>query len=138
MIGHIESYDEELQTGAIKCEDDFFEFHINDWELDVLPKVGDDVDFMPEEDGSATSVGPVGAYLQDIRAIKNHYVAGVLGLVLGMLGAHRIYLGFYWLGAMQIAVTYLTGGYGLVWGFVEGVLLLTRHMHLDAKGRPLK
>jgi len=138
MIGHIESYDEELQTGAIKCEDDFFEFHIDDWELDVLPKVGDDVDFMPEEDGSATSVGPVGAYLQDIRAVKNHYIAAGLGIILGMVGAHRIYLGFYWLGIMQIALTYLTGGYGVVWGVVEGVLLLTRHMHLDGKGRPLK
>jgi len=138
MIGHIESYDEELQTGAIKCEEDFFEFHIDDWESDVSPKVGDDVDFMPEEDGSATSVGPVGAYLQDIRAVKNHYIAGALGLILGLVGMHRFYLGFYWLGIMQIAVTYLSGGYGVVWGVVEGVLLLTGHMHKDAKGRPLK
>jgi len=138
MIGHIESYDEELQTGAIECDDKFYEFHIDDWDAEGEPKVGDDVDFMPEDDGSASSVGPVGAYLQDIRAVKNHYIAGALGLVLGMVGAHRLYLGFYGLGIAQIAVTYLTGGYGVVWGFVEGALLLTGHMHKDAKGRPLK
>ncbi len=138
MIGHIESYDEETQTGVIECDDKFYEFHIDEWESESSPTAGDDVDFMPEEDGSATSVGPVGAYLQDIRAVKNHYIAAVLGLVLGMVGAHRLYLGFYWLAIMQMAVTYLSGGYGVVWGFVEAVLLFTGHFHRDAKGRPLK
>lgn len=138
MIGHIESYDEERQTGAIKCEDKFYEFHIDDWDGEVDPEEGADVDFMPEEDGSATNVGPMGAFLQDIRAVKSHKIAATLGIVLGMLGAHRLYLGFYWLGLMQIAVTYLSGGYGVVWGFVEGVLLFSGHMNKDAKGRPLK
>ncbi len=138
MIGHIESYDEELQTGAIKFEDQYFEFHIDDWDSEDSPKIGDDVDFMPEEDGSATRVGLVGAYLQDNRAVKNHYIAGALGIILGFAGMHRLYLGFYWLGILQIAVTYFSGGYGVVWGFVEGVLLLTGHMYKDAKGRPLK
>jgi len=138
MIGHIESFDEKRQTGAIKCDDAFYEFHIDDWEAESAPEVGDDVDFMPEDDGSATSVGPVGAYLQDIRAVKNHYIAAFLGLFLGFAGVHRLYLGFYWLGIMQIVVTYLSGGYGVVWGFVEAVLLFTGHMYKDAKGRPLK
>lgn len=138
MIGHIESYDEERQTGAIKCEDKFYEFHIDDWDSDEPPQVGNDIDFMPEDDGSATNVGPVGAHIQDIRAVKNHYVAGGLGILFGLVGLHRLYLGFYGIAITQMAVTYLTGGFGVVWGFVEGVLLLTGHISKDAKGRPLK
>ena len=138
MIGHVESYDKELQTGAIKYEDKFYEFHLDDWDSDASPEIGDDVDFMPEDDGRATSVGLVGAYLQDIKAVKNHYVAGVLGMLFGAIGLHRLYLGFYGLAIAQMAVTYLTGGFGVVWGFVEGVLLIGGQINKDAKGRPLK
>jgi TM2 domain-containing membrane protein YozV len=138
MIGHIESYDEERQTGAIKFEDKFYEFHLDDWDSDVSPKIGDDVDFMPENDGRATSVGPVGAYLHDRKAVKNHYVAATLGLLFGAIGLHRLYLGFYGLAIAQMAVTYVTGGFGVVWGFVEGVLLLGGQINKDAKKRPLK
>jgi len=138
MIGHIESYDKELQTGAIKSEDKFYEFHLDDWSSESEPETGDDVDFMPEDDGSASSVGPIGAYLKDTRAVKNHYVAGVLGLLFGALGIHRLYLGFYGLAIAQMAVTYLTGGYGVVWGFVEGILFLGGQLRRDGKGRPLK
>ncbi len=138
MIGHIESYDEKTQTGSIKCQDQFYEFHIDDWTSDTAPKAGDDVDFFPEDDGSASDVGPVGSYLQDLTPVKSHYVAGFLGLILGLAGIHRIYLGFYWIGILQLIVTFLTGGYGVMWGFIEGVLLLAGHMNKDAKGRPLK
>lgn len=138
MIGHIESYDNERQTGAIKSEDEFYEFHLDDWTSDTQPEVGDDVDFMPEEDGSASSVGPVGAYLHDLKPVKNHYLAGALGLLFGAIGIHRFYLGFYGLGIAQIVVTYLTGGFGVVWGFVEAILLLGGQINKDAKGRPLK
>lgn len=138
MIGHIESYDEARQTGAIKCEDKFYEFHIDDWTSDSEPLTGDDVDFVPEEDGTATDVGPVGAYVQDLRPVKNHYIAGVLGILLGAIGLHRIYLGFYGIAILQMFVTYLTGGFGVLWGFIEGVLLIGGQIHKDAKGRPLK
>ncbi len=138
MIGHIESYDEERQTGAIKYEDKFYEFHIDDWESESSPTAGDDVDFIPEDDGTASNVGPVGAYLQEIKPVKNHYIAGALGIVFGAIGLHRLYLGFYTMAVMQMVVTYLTGGFGVVWGFVEGALLLTGHINKDAKRRPLK
>lgn len=138
MIGHIESYDEECQTGAIKFEDKFYEFHIDDWTSDESPKVGDDVDFIPEEDGSASDVGLVGAYIHDLKPVKNHYIAGFLALFLGAIGLHRIYLGFYGIAVAQMVITYITGGYGVMWGFIEGILLLGGQMHKDAKGRPLK
>jgi len=138
MIGHIESYDDERQTGAIKSEDSFYEFHIDDWVAETVPKIGDDVDFIPEDDGSASDVGLVGAYLKSMAPVKNHYIAAFLGLLLGAVGAHRLYLGFYTIAILQMAVTFITGGFGVVWGFVEGILLFAGHIHKDAKGRELK
>ena len=138
MIGHIESYDDERQTGAIKCEEGFYEFHIDEWNADAEPKVGDEVDFVQEEDGSAINVGLIGKYVKNMQAVKNHYIAGVLGLVLGFAGVHRIYLGFYSIAIVQILLTYFTAGYGVMWGFIEGVLLIGRQINKDAKGRPLK
>ena len=41
-----------VQTGAIKYEGKFYEFHIDDWESDAEPKKRDNVDFIPEDDGS--------------------------------------------------------------------------------------
>ena len=138
MIGHIESYDDERQTGAIKYEDKFYEFHIDDWTSEDVPIIGDDVDFIPEEDGSATDVGPVGKYIKDIRPVKNHYIAAALGILLGWLGFHRFYLGFYPIGICQIILSFGLGfQYGFMWGFIEGCLLIGKLMNKDAKGRPL-
>jgi len=137
MIGHIESYDQDIQTGIIKVEDKFYEFYIDQWTENTDPKVGDDVDF-DMEDGKVTEVGLVGAYLKDTKPVKRKWVAAILGLIFGAIGLHRIYLGFYGLGIVQILVTLITGGYGVVWGFVEGVLLSTGYIYKDAKGRLLK
>jgi len=138
MIGHIESYDEKCQTGAIKCEDKFYEFHIDEWNLDTLPKAGDDVDFMPEDDGSATNIGPVGEYLQNTTAVKSRLTAGLLGVFLGAAGIHRFYLGFYTIGILQLIITVVTLGFGVVWGVIDGFLILSGHICKDGKGRPLK
>lgn len=140
MIGHIESFDDERQTGAIKSEDKFYEFHIDEWTPDSPPKVGDDVDFVPEDDGSATNIGLLGAYLKDMRAVKSSKIAGALGLfpVTGAFGIHRIYLGFYGIAILQILFTLVTGGFGVMWGFLEGFLLFGGQIVKDAKGRPLK
>ncbi|WP_031433902.1 TM2 domain-containing protein [Methylomarinum vadi] len=138
MIGHIESYDNKIQTGIIKFEDKFYEFYIDQWELESPPQPGDDVDFDIDEEGKVIDVSPVGAYLRDTKPVKRKWVAVVLGLLFGAVGLHRIYLGFYGLGIAQILVTLITGGYGVMWGFIEGVLLMTGHIYKDAKGRFLK
>jgi TM2 domain len=137
MIGHIESYNNDVQTGVIKYEGKFFEFYIDVWTSEKPPKAGDDVDFLLE-DGAVTEVGLLGAYVKDVRPVKRRAIATALGLILGAVGAHRFYLGFYGIGLMQAAVTLATGGFGVVWGFVEGFLLFTGHINKDAKGRPLK
>lgn len=137
MLGHIESYDERCQTGVVKSEDQFYEFHIEQWTSDEPPRQGDDVDF-DHEDDKVIEISPVGAYLLDTRPVKNHIVAGILGLLFGAIGLHRLYLGHWGLAITQAIVTFLTGGFGVVWGFIEGVLILTGHIHKDAKGRLLK
>lgn len=137
MLGHIESYEERFQTGVIKHNDQFYEFHIDQWTANEPPKVGDDVDF-DHEDGTVIEVGPVGAYLVESKPVKSRLLAALLGIILGALGAHRIYLGFYGLGIAQILVTLITGGFGVVWGFIEGVLIFAGHINKDAKGRLLK
>ena len=143
MIGHIESYDDERQTGAIKYEDKFYEFHIDDWTSEEEPKIGDDVDFIPEDDGSATDVGLLGAYIKDMHPVKNHYIAAILGILFGSLGLHRIYLGFYQIAIAQIILTVGLGPfigfqYGFMWGLIEGGLLVAKLMNKDSKGRALK
>jgi TM2 domain-containing membrane protein YozV len=137
MLGHIESYDPKFQTGVIKFEDKFYEFHLDQWTAEEPPKHGDDVDFDYEE-ATVTEVSPVGAYLKDTRPVKRRWVAAILGLVFGAIGLHRIYLGFYGIGIAQILLTLVTGGYGVMWGFIEGILLFTGHIYKDAKGRLLK
>ncbi|MDO9104650.1 MAG: TM2 domain-containing protein [Methylovulum sp.] len=137
MIGYIESYDAESQTGVIKAEDKAFAFHLDDWMAQVPPEQGDDVRFT-EEDAHARGIDLVGAYLEKPKAVKYKYLAVLLGLLLGYAGVHRFYLGYYKIGLAQIAVTLATVGYGALWGFIEAVLIFGGHINKDAKGRPLK
>ena len=137
MLGQIESYDKDRQAGVIKVDETLYDFHIDRWGDDALPKVGDDVDFI-EEDGKIIEVGLKDTFVQDERPVKRRWVAGILGLFLGLFGVHRFYLGFYTIGIMQIIFTLATQGYGLMWGFIEAVLILSGHIHKDAKGRFLK
>ncbi len=41
MLGHIESYDERCQTGVVKHEGKFYEFHIDQWTSAEPPKEGE-------------------------------------------------------------------------------------------------
>ena len=75
---------------------------------------------------------------------RNRLVAGLLGIFLGWLGAHRFYLGYTSIGVVQILLgTVLipfTCGTSMIaavlWGAIEGVICLFGGMP-DADGRPL-
>ncbi|WP_076003521.1 TM2 domain-containing protein [Dehalogenimonas formicexedens] len=69
---------------------------------------------------------------------KSKIAAGLLGIFLGGLGIHRFYLGYTGFGIAQIAVTVVTLGIGGIWGFIEGILILTGTFKKDAKGLLLK
>lgn len=70
---------------------------------------------------------------------KSKIAAGLLGIFLGGLGIHRFYLGYTTLGIVQIVVTLITCGVGTLWGFIEGILILTGStITTDAQGKPFK
>ncbi len=68
---------------------------------------------------------------------KSKVAAGILGLLLGAWGIHNFYLGFTNKGIIQIVVTIFTCGIGGLWGFIEGIMILTGSIHTDANGNEL-
>ena len=96
-------------------------------------------------------------------AEKSHVVAGVLGILLGGLGAHRFYLGYTHVGLFQLSLTLLcfaaAFGVGLasgmslftilligfntsaviwIWGVLEGVMILMGMLPHDGHAHPLR
>ena len=71
---------------------------------------------------------------------KSKIAAGLFGIFLGGFGVHRFYLGYTQIGVIQIVVTIFTCGFGSLWGFIEGILILVGHesFRTDADGRPLR
>lgn len=68
---------------------------------------------------------------------KSKLTAGLLGIFLGGLGIHNFYLGYTGKGIAQICLSFCFGA-GAIWGFIEGILILTGNINKDAKGVPLK
>ncbi|MFG1872236.1 TM2 domain-containing protein [Micromonospora arborensis] len=68
---------------------------------------------------------------------KSKVVAGVLGILLGFFGAGRFYIGDIKIGVLQLVVSVCTLGFGSIWGFIDGILILVNGGH-DAQGRPLR
>ena len=69
---------------------------------------------------------------------KDKTTAGILGILLGGFGIHRIYMDYVGIGLLQIVVTFITLGLGGIWGFIEGVLILVQDDWTDSDGRLLK
>ena len=69
---------------------------------------------------------------------KDKTVAGILGIVVGFFGIHRIYMGYIGVGILQIVLTILTFGLAGLWGFTEGIMILVQDNWTDSKGRLLK
>ena len=70
---------------------------------------------------------------------KSKVAAGILGIMIPGLGIHRFYLGYTGIGIAQIIVTFATCGAGALWGFIEGIMILTgSSITTDADGLPLK
>lgn len=69
---------------------------------------------------------------------KSRIAAGLLGIFLGGIGVHRFYLGYTGIGIIQILVTAITLGIGSIWGFIEGILILSGSFNEDSDGLPLR
>jgi hypothetical protein len=73
------------------------------------------------------------------REPRSKLAAGLLGILLGAWGVHRFYLGYIGIGIVQILVTLCTCGLGALWGFIEGILIISGNsITTDARGLPLK
>ncbi|MGK5739842.1 TM2 domain-containing protein [Micromonospora sp. URMC 103] len=68
---------------------------------------------------------------------KSKIVAGILGILLGAFGAGRFYTGHIKLGVLQLIVSWVTCGFGSLWGLIDGILILVNG-GTDAQGRPLR
>ena len=69
---------------------------------------------------------------------KSRLTAGLLGIFLGSIGVHRFYLGYVGIGIIQIIVSIVTIGIGSLWGFIEGIIIISGGEWKDARGRPLR
>lgn len=73
---------------------------------------------------------------------KSKIAAGLLGIFLGSLGIHNFYLGYNGKAIAQLLISLLSCGMlsfaSAIWGLIEGVLILTGSMSVDANGVPLK
>jgi len=69
---------------------------------------------------------------------KSKTVAGILGILVGWTGVHRMYMGYVGIGVLQMVLTILTIGVAGLWGFIEGILILVQDDWTDAQGRLLK
>lgn len=72
---------------------------------------------------------------------KNKIAAGLLGIFLGGFGIHNFYLGYNGRGVAQLLMTLLSGGVlsfiSSLWGFIEGIMIFTGKINIDAHGNPL-
>jgi TM2 domain-containing membrane protein YozV len=84
-----------------------------------------------------TNCGVALAQPVPVGAQKSKLAAGLLGIFLGGLGIHNFYLGYIGKAIAQIILSFCFGA-GAIWGFVEGILILTGNINKDANGIPLK
>lgn len=72
---------------------------------------------------------------------KSKIAAGLLGIFLGAFGVHNFYLGYTGKAVGQLLITVLSCGFlsfvSGIWGLVEGILILTGTINIDADGNYL-
>lgn len=72
---------------------------------------------------------------------KSKIAAGLLGIFLGSFGVHNFYLGYTGKAVGQLLITVLSCGIlsfvSAIWGLVEGILILTGSINVDAEGNYL-
>jgi TM2 domain-containing membrane protein YozV len=87
---------------------------------------------------------PVPAYAQRgvtrpvVYSDRNRWVAGALGILLGVFGVHRFYLGYVGIGVTQLLLGILSFGIiSSIWGWIDGILCFCGSID-DADGLPLR
>ena len=72
---------------------------------------------------------------------KSKMAAGLLGIFLGAFGVHNFYLGYNGKAVAQLLITvlscFLLSFVSSIWGLIEGILILTGNINVDADGNRL-
>lgn len=72
---------------------------------------------------------------------KSKIAAGLLGILLGWVGAHNFYLGYTGKAVGQLLITLLScftlAFVSAIWGLIEGILILAGNIDTDANGNKL-
>ena len=72
---------------------------------------------------------------------KNKVAAGLLAIFLGGFGVHNFYLGYNGRAIAQLLITVLScctlSFVSSIWGFIEGILILSGNIDTDASGNKL-
>jgi len=76
---------------------------------------------------------------------KSRLVAGLLGIFIGSLGIHNFYLGNTRNAVIQLVLALagivtcgITSFAAMIWGLVEGIMIIAGKVATDANGVPLK
>ena len=83
--------------------------------------------------------------VEHVPGRKSRLTAGLLGILLGVVGAHRFYLGYKGLGWIMLLITAVSLGQAwfvpAIWGGIEGILYLVMrkgYWSVDSKHKPLQ
>ena len=100
---------------------------------------GQNTTFVPPNTTGAYGTRSNPSYYQNVT-YKSKVSAGVLGILLGWLGIHNFYLGYTSKAVAQLVLTVCGCGFpiALIWGIVEGLMILTGAIDHDANGNKLK
>ena len=71
----------------------------------------------------------------------NAPIAGLMGIFLGYFGVHNFYLGYIGKAVCQLLITILScfilSPISLIWGLIEGILIIAGNIDVDGKGNKL-
>ena len=127
--GRVLAYNWKTNTGVISGEDSFrYQFDSNDWNSEQTPRIGAIVDFVASGDHAIEIYLATTANSTESKRL----VAGLLGILLGVLGIHKFYLGYNLPGIIMLIagtlgwILVVPGFVILVIGIVEGVIYITK------------
>lgn len=98
----------------------------------------DDATFCPECGKKVEGEGVSStAYSEPVKnkSDKSKIAAGLLQIFLGGFGIGRFYTGHTNIGIAQLIVSVVTCGFGSIWGFIDGIVILCTKDFKDADGK---
>ncbi|MCR5786708.1 MAG: TM2 domain-containing protein [Acholeplasmatales bacterium] len=114
-------------------------------------EIEDDAKFCPNCGSKQGSNDDADAHIEEVKATFNNsnnsnnsndsekirLVAGLLNILLPF-GIGRFYTGHNSLAIAQLLVTLLTCGFGFIWSFIDGIIMLLDDHLTDSDGRHMK